>query len=124
MLRAFLDRYGFDYEFVSSTERYKGGQFDEALKNVLLHYQDIMAIMLPTIRAERQATYSPVLPISPRRGIVLQVPLEVVNAEAVLILFEDQGAVLLIVSFQAAAHCKGGWFVPCAGERRPVILKL
>src|SRR3546814_4556250 len=59
MLRAFLDRYGFDYEFVSSTERYKGGQFDEALKNVLRHYQDIMAIMLPTLRAERQATYRP-----------------------------------------------------------------
>src|SRR3546814_7776417 len=94
MLRAFLDRYGFDYEFVSSTERYKGGQFDEALNNVLRHYQDIMAIMLPTLRAERQATYSPVLPIRPKSGIVLQVPVEVVNAEAGLIRFEDQGEVI------------------------------
>src|SRR3546814_2067785 len=58
MLRAFLDRYGFDYEFVSSTERYKGGQFDEALKNVLRHYQDIMAIMLPTLRAERSEEHT------------------------------------------------------------------
>src|SRR3546814_12322896 len=53
-----------------------------------------MAIMLPTLRAERQATYSPVLPISPRSGIVLQVPVEVVNAEAGLIRFEDPGEVI------------------------------
>jgi lysyl-tRNA synthetase class 1 len=91
MLRAFLDRYGFDYEFVSSTDMYRGGQFDEALKGVLRAYQAIMDIMLPTLRKERQATYSPVLPISPKSGIVLQVPVEVIDAETGMIRFDDDG---------------------------------
>jgi lysyl-tRNA synthetase class 1 len=91
MLRDFLDRYGFEYEFVSSTDYYTGGTFDEALRGVLRNYRAVMDIMLPTLRAERQATYSPVLPISPKSGIVLQVPIEVVDAEAGLIAFEDEG---------------------------------
>src|SRR3546814_3176096 len=72
-LREFLDRFGFEYEFVSSTEQYKAGAFDAALKNVLCHNQDILDIMLPTLRAERAATYSPILPVSAKSGIVLQV---------------------------------------------------
>src|SRR3546814_1203768 len=70
-----------------------------------------MAIMLPTLRAERQATYSPVLPISPRSGIVLQVPVEVVNAEAGLIRFEDQGEVIehCILSGGAKLQWKVDW---------------
>jgi lysyl-tRNA synthetase class 1 len=82
MLREFLDRFGFDYEFMSSTEQYRAGAFDDALKGVLRHYDGIMGVMLPTLRAERQATYSPVLPIDPKTGVVLQVPVEVVDAEA------------------------------------------
>jgi lysyl-tRNA synthetase class 1 len=82
MLREFLDRFGFDYEFVSGAERYNSGAFDEALKNVLRHFDAIMGIMLPTLREERRKTYSPVLPISPSNGQVLQVPIEVVDAEA------------------------------------------
>jgi lysyl-tRNA synthetase class 1 len=91
MLRQFLDRFGFDYDFRSSTEAYESGQFDAALKDILRHYDAIMAIMLPTLRKERQATYSPVLPISPKSGIVLQVPVTVVDADAGLIRFEDEG---------------------------------
>jgi lysyl-tRNA synthetase class 1 len=90
-LCAFLDRYGFDYEFASSTEYYAGGRFDEALKGVLRHYDAIMAVMLPTLRGERQATYSPVLPVSPKSGVVLQVPVEVIDTEAGLIAFDDEG---------------------------------
>ena len=89
LLRAFLDRFGFDYEFVSSTERYQSGAFDGALRDVLRNYQPIMDVMLPTLRAERAATYSPVLPISPTSGHVLQVPVEVVDAEAGLVRFVD-----------------------------------
>jgi lysyl-tRNA synthetase, class I len=92
MLRAFLDRFGFDYEFVASSERYASGAFDDALRNVLRHYDAIMAVMLPTLRAERAATYSPVLPISPTTGQVLQVPVEVVDADAGLVRFDDLGA--------------------------------
>ena len=91
MLRDFLDRFGFDYEFQAASGLYDSGGFDAALKGVLSQYQAILDVMLPTLRAERAATYSPVLPISPTSGVVLQVPVEVVDAEAGLIAFEDQG---------------------------------
>ena len=94
-LREFLDRFGFEYEFVSSSERYNSGAFDDALKNVLRHYDAIQAVMLPTLRAERASTYSSVLPISPTTGRVLQVPVEVVDAEAGTVRFTDEdGAVV------------------------------
>ena len=91
MLRAFLDRFGFDYEFVSASERYDAGGFDAALKSVLRHFNAIMDVMLPTLREERRRTYSPVLPVSPATGQVLQVPVEVLDAEAGMIGFEDLG---------------------------------
>ncbi|MFM5930030.1 MAG: lysine--tRNA ligase [Novosphingobium sp.] len=89
MLRDFLDRYGFDYEFVSASDRYNSGQFDEALRGVLRNFGAIMDIMLPTLREERRRTYSPVLPVSPTSGVVLQVPIEVIDAEAGIVRFED-----------------------------------
>ncbi|MDP3676187.1 MAG: lysine--tRNA ligase [Novosphingobium sp.] len=91
MLREFLDRFGFDYEFVSASENYNSGAFDDALRNVLRHFDAIMAVMLPTLRAERAATYSPVLPISAKSGIVLQTPVQVVHAETGIVRFEDEG---------------------------------
>jgi len=111
MLRAFLDRYGFDYEFVSSTDEYRAGHFDDALRNVLRHFQAIMDIMLPTLRKERQATYSPVLPISPKSGIVLQVPVTVVDAEAGIVRFEDDGETVeqSILSGGAKLQWKVDW---------------
>lgn len=89
MLRDFLDRFGFDYEFVSASDRYNSGAFDDALKGVLRNWQAIMDIMLPTLREERRKTYSPVLPVSPTTGEVLQVPVEVVDAEAGIVRFTD-----------------------------------
>jgi lysyl-tRNA synthetase, class I len=91
MLRDFLDRFGFEYQFISSSDRYSSGAFDDALKDVLRNWQAIMDIMLPTLRKERAATYSPVLPISEKSGIVLQVPVEVVDADAGTIRFVDEG---------------------------------
>jgi lysyl-tRNA synthetase class 1 len=88
-LREFLDQFGFEYEFVSSSDRYNSGAFDDALKNVLRRNQAILDIMLPTLRAERAATYSPVLPVSPTTGAVLQVPVEIVDADAGIIRFKD-----------------------------------
>ena len=73
-LKKFLDHFGFDYEFVSSTERYRSGAFDEMLVRVLEQFDAVQAIMLPTLGPERRATYSPFLPISPKSGRVLQVP--------------------------------------------------
>lgn len=72
-LRAFLDRFGFDYEFASATEYYTSGRFDKTLLKMLEVYDKIMAIILPTLGEERRATYSPFLPISPVSGKVLQV---------------------------------------------------
>jgi lysyl-tRNA synthetase class 1 len=89
-LREFLDRFGFDYEFVSATRQYEGGPFDEALREVLRQFDAIMEVMLPTLREERRATYSPILPVSPLTGRVLQVPVEVLEAGAGLIAFTDE----------------------------------
>ena len=91
LLRDFLDRYGFDYEFVSSADYYAAGQFDDALRGVLRAFAGIQDVMLPTLRAERRATYSPVLPISPATGVVLQVPVAVIDADAGIIAFDDGG---------------------------------
>jgi lysyl-tRNA synthetase class 1 len=89
LLRQFLDRFGFEYEFASSTDYYTSGRFDDALCGVLRQYRAILDIMLPTLGAERRETYSPVLPVSPTSGVVLQVPVEVIDAQAGLIAFED-----------------------------------
>jgi lysyl-tRNA synthetase, class I len=81
-LRAFLDGFGFDYEFISATEVYRSGGFDEALREALRRHQAIVDVVLPTLRAERQATYSPILPIHPRTGIVMQVLIERIDPDA------------------------------------------
>ncbi|WP_273753939.1 lysine--tRNA ligase [Bartonella sp. MM73XJBT.G] len=80
-LRAFLDRFGFDYEFASATDYYSSGRFDETLLKILACYDKVMAIILPTLGEERQATYSLFLPISPFSGKVLQVPMIARNVE-------------------------------------------
>jgi lysyl-tRNA synthetase class 1 len=90
MLRDFLDQFGFEYEFVSSSDCYNGGRFDDALKGVLANFGAILDIMLPTLGEERRQTYSPVMPISPSTGAVLQVPIEVVDAAAGIIRFTDE----------------------------------
>ncbi|OHT22067.1 lysine--tRNA ligase [Edaphosphingomonas haloaromaticamans] len=111
MLRDFLDRFGFEYEFLSATECYTSGRFDAALKDILRHYDAIMGVMLPTLRKERQATYSPVLPISEKSGIVLQVPVEVVDAEQGLVRFEDEGETVVqsILGGKAKLQWKVDW---------------
>ena len=88
-LRAFLDSFGFDYEFMSSTETYKSGRFDETLLLMLARFDKIMGIMLPTLGEERRATYSPFLPVSPITGHVLQVPTLERNVEKGTIVFDD-----------------------------------
>src|SRR4051812_2999002 len=90
MLRRFLDQFGFDYEFVSATDCYLGGRFDEVIRLVLRNWDGVMGVMLPTLREERRATYSPVLPVSPASGRVLQVPVQVVDAELGTIAFTDE----------------------------------
>jgi lysyl-tRNA synthetase class 1 len=90
MLRRFLDTFGFQYEFASATDYYKSGKFDQMLLRALEKFDDIMAVMLPTLGEERQATYSPFLPISPISGRVLYVPMKKVDAKAGTITFTDE----------------------------------
>ncbi len=90
MLRRFLDTFGFDYEFASATDYYKSGRFDAVLLRAAEKYDEIMEVMLPTLGEERQATYSPFLPISPKTGRVLYVPMKHVDAKAGTITFDDE----------------------------------
>jgi lysyl-tRNA synthetase class 1 len=89
-LRAFLDGFGFDYDFLSSTDCYRSGRFDETLLKVLERYDDIQAVMLPTLGEERRATYSPFLPLSPSSGKVLQVPILERDLAKGTIVFDDE----------------------------------
>jgi lysyl-tRNA synthetase class 1 len=89
LLRQFLDGFGFDYEFLASSDCYASGRFDEALRQVLRNHDAIMGVMLPTLGEERRRTYSPLLPVSAVTGKVLQVPVEVVDPEAGLIRYVE-----------------------------------
>jgi lysyl-tRNA synthetase, class I len=108
-LRAFLDTFGFDYEFLSSTECYTSGRFDEALLTVLARLDEVMAIMLPSLRAERAGTYSPFLPISPRTGVVLQVPIVAHDATAGTIQYDDPDSGERMTAPVIGGHCKLQW---------------
>ncbi len=90
MLRRFLDTFGFEYEFYSATEFYKSGQFDEILLRAAEKYDDLMKIMLKSLREERAATYSIFLPIHPETGRVLYVPMKNVDAVNGTITFDDE----------------------------------
>ncbi|MGH1416477.1 MAG: lysine--tRNA ligase [Pelagimonas sp.] len=90
MLRRFLDTFGFEYEFISATEFYKAGKFDDILLRACEKYDDVMKIMLKSLRDERAATYSIFLPIHPETGRVLYVPMKNVDAEKGEITFDDE----------------------------------
>ncbi len=89
MLRRFLDTFGFEYEFYSATEFYRSGQFDTILLRAAERYDDIMKIMLKSLREERQQTYSIFLPIHPETGRILYVPMKNVDAAKGEITFDD-----------------------------------
>ncbi|MBV9956564.1 MAG: lysine--tRNA ligase [Pseudolabrys sp.] len=108
-LRAFLDTFGFDYEFLSSTQCYTSGRFDKALLNVLAHFDQVMGIMLPSLREERAATYSPFLPIDPKTGIVLQVPVTAHDAKAGTITYEDPQTKAPVTVPVTGGKCKLQW---------------
>ncbi|QGM47672.1 lysine--tRNA ligase [Methylocystis heyeri] len=108
-LRAFLDAFGFEYEFASSTEYYKSGRFDDALRLMLARYDAIMEIMLPSFREERAASYSPFLPVHPRTGVVMQVPLTGRDAQAGTIDWSDPETGESFTTPVTGGHCKLQW---------------
>ncbi len=107
-LCAFLDEFGFDYEFVSATECYTSGRFDETLLGVLGHYDDVINVILPTLGTERQATYSPFLPVCPKTGRVLQVPVVEHDADAGTIVYEDEDGTR-VETLVTGGKCKLQW---------------
>ncbi len=108
-LRAFLDTFGFDYEFASSTQYYKSGRFDATLLKMLENIDKVMAIMLPSLREERAASYSPFLPISPRTGVVLQVPIVAHDAKAGTVSYDDPDTRERVTVPVTGGHCKLQW---------------
>ncbi|NNE39996.1 MAG: lysine--tRNA ligase [Marinicaulis sp.] len=116
-LKAFLDQFGFEYEFASSTEEYESGRFDEMLMRMLEKYDDVMNVILPTIGDERKQTYSPFLPISPTSGKVLYVPMLDRDAKRGTVVFEDENGERVetsvkggAVKLQWKADWAGRWF--------------
>src|SRR5215813_14273015 len=108
-LRAFLDQFGFDYEFMSSTACYTSGRFDDALLKVLHHFEQVMEVMLPSLREERAQTYSPFLPIDPQTGVVLQVPVIAHDAKAGTITYEHPDSKAPVVTPVTGGRCKLQW---------------
>ncbi len=109
MLRAFLDQFGFDYEFASSTDYYTSGRFDAALLHMLRKFDKVQAIMLPSLREERAATYSPFLPIHPKTGHVMQVAVDAMNPDAGTITWRDPQTGEAFETLVTSGHCKLQW---------------
>ncbi|WP_322514526.1 lysine--tRNA ligase [Rhodopseudomonas palustris] len=108
-LRAFLDTFGFDYEFASATDYYKSGRFDATLLTVLQRLDKVMAIMLPSLREERAASYSPFLPVCPRTGVVLQVPIVDHDVAAGTVSYDDPETSERVTVPVTGGHCKLQW---------------
>ena len=109
MLCDFLDRFGFEYEFVSSTEYYTHGRFDQALLRMLECFDEVMGVMLPSLREERATTYSPFLPIHPTTGVVMQVAIDEVRRQDGTLVWTDPDTGEHIVSPVTGGHCKLQW---------------
>jgi lysyl-tRNA synthetase, class I len=111
-LKSFLDGFGFEYEFVSATDCYRSGRFNDVLRRVLERHDEILQVVLPTLGAERQETYSPILPISPESGRVLQVPILKTDPEAGTVVYRDEDGRLVeqsVMDGQAKLQWRPDW---------------
>ena len=107
-LRTFLDSFGFEYEFISATDKYKSGAFDSTMLRVLEKYDELMALMLPSLGEERQATYSPFMPIDPESGIVIDKGVQGVNKEKGTVIYLDANGVKKEIPV-TGGNCKLQW---------------
>jgi lysyl-tRNA synthetase class 1 len=108
-LRAFLDQFGFEYEFASSSDYYKSGRFDAALIRMAERHEQVKAVILPTLGPDRRATYSPFLPIHPKTGVVMQVPMEEVRPAEDLLVWTDPATGERFGTRITGGHCKAQW---------------
>lgn len=109
MLREFLDGFGFQYEFASATDYYTSGRFDAALRRVLEVHDEVVATIAPTLGPDRRATYSPVLPIHPKTGQVMQVPVIKVDPEAATVVWKDPESGEVFETSVLGGHAKMQW---------------
>jgi lysyl-tRNA synthetase class 1 len=109
MLRRFLDRFGFEYEFASALDYYTTGRFDAGLVRMLERYDDVMQIMLPTLREERRKTYAPLLPIHPVTGVVMQVPIDAVHPDRATVEWKDPDTGERFETPVTGGGCKAQW---------------
>ena len=106
-LKQFLKKFNFEFSFKSSTENYKNGTFNESLKKVAEKYEDIINIILPTLRSERRKTYSPFLPLCPESGKVLEIPMINLDKKTGKIIFDNSGKKLKPASMMGTANYNG-----------------
>ena len=111
-LKQFLKKFNFEFSFKSSTENYKNGTFNESLKKVAEKYEDIINIILPTLRSERRKTYSPFLPLCPVSGKVLEIPMINLDKKTGKIIFDNSGKKIETSIYDG--HCKLQWKVDWA----------
>lgn len=69
-LREMLDDTGIPYKFISSTEEYKSGKYNEVLQLALARNQEILDVILPTLRPENRAGWFPIMPVCENCGRV------------------------------------------------------
>jgi lysyl-tRNA synthetase, class I len=108
-LRAFLDSFNFEYEFASSTDYYASGRFDAALIRVLECHDNVLEVILPTLGPDRRASYSPILPIHPETGIVMQVPMERIDPAAGTVVWRDPATGEAFETSVKGGSCKLQW---------------
>jgi lysyl-tRNA synthetase class 1 len=108
-LKAFLDAFGFEYEFLSATQCYRSGRFDETLLKVLANYDKVIQVILPTLGEERRKTYSPFLPICPRTGKVLQVAIAEHDTQAGTVSYDDPDTGERVTVPVTGGACKLQW---------------
>ena len=113
-LRSFLDEFNFEYDFISSTERYKSGFFDNTIIEILQNYEKILEIMLPTLRKERKNTYSPFLPLSEETGNVLQVQVDEYRPKNNSIIYTEPTNQKKVEVLVTGGNCKLQWKVDWA----------
>jgi len=107
-LRGFLDSFGFEYQFISATEKYKSGAFDKTMLRVLEKYEELMELMLPTLGGERQETYSPFMPIDAEFGIVIDKGVKGVNKQKGTVIYIDPKGVEKEIPV-TGGNCKLQW---------------
>src|SRR5258708_27322907 len=88
---------------------YASGRFDQALLTVLARFDEVMGIMLPWLGAERASSYSPFLPVCPRTGVVLQVPIVAHDVAAGTIQYDDPDTGERMTTPVTGGQCKLQW---------------